>query len=151
MLTNGGNNERLFRAAWSFSGAPIPVGSYAHGQKWYDGAVAAANCTRAVDTLACLRAAPYEALYAYILTTPGKLSYQSLPSAWLPRVDGAFLEDTPPRPCWNVKAVPSSKGCLTPAAKVCTFRVPLRLSKPLGLIDLAFSFSYIGPASRHAG
>ena len=29
-----------------------------------------------------------------------------------------FLEDTPPRPRWNVKAVPSSKGCLTPAAKV---------------------------------
>ena len=62
-----------------------------------------------------------------------------------------FLEDTPPRPCWNVKAVPSSKGCLTPAAKVCVFRVPLRLSEPLGLIDFAFSRSYVGPAAGHAG
>ena len=31
-----------------------------------------------------------------------------------------FLDDTPPSPKWNTNAVPSSKSCLTPAAKVCT-------------------------------
>ena len=30
-----------------------------------------------------------------------------------------FLEDTPPNPKWNTKAVPSQKSCLTAAAKVC--------------------------------
>lgn len=29
-----------------------------------------------------------------------------------------FLDDTPPSPKWNTNAVPSSKSCLTPAAKV---------------------------------
>ncbi|KAF7984603.1 hypothetical protein HWV62_12801 [Athelia sp. TMB] len=95
MLVNDGNNEGLFRAAFSQSGSPIPVGSYTHGQKWYDGAVAATNCTAASDTLACLRAAPFETLQAYFLTTPGKLSYQALPSAWLPRADGKFLKEDP--------------------------------------------------------
>ncbi|KAF7976505.1 hypothetical protein HWV62_6309 [Athelia sp. TMB] len=95
MLINDGNTEGLFRAAFSQSGSPIPVGSYTHAQKWYDGAVAATNCTSASDTLACLRAAPYEALQGYFLTTPRKLSYQGLASAWLPRVDGKFLKDDP--------------------------------------------------------
>ena len=30
-----------------------------------------------------------------------------------------FLVDTPPKPKWDTNAVPSSKSCLTPAAKVC--------------------------------
>lgn len=76
MLLNDGNAEGLFRAAFSESGAPMPVGSYTHGQKWYDGAVEASNCTAAKDTLECLREADAEVLQAYFLTTPGKESYQ---------------------------------------------------------------------------
>ncbi|KZP03691.1 carotenoid ester lipase precursor [Athelia psychrophila] len=95
MLLNGGDNEGLFRAAWSMSGGPLPVGSYTHGQKWYDSAVAATNCTNTTDTLACLRAAPVDALQAYFLTTPSQESYQAFQSPWLPRVDGIFLKDTP--------------------------------------------------------
>ncbi|KZP11779.1 glycosyltransferase family 69 protein [Athelia psychrophila] len=95
MLLNDGDNEGLFRAAWSMSGGPLPVGSYTHGQKWYDSAVAATNCTDAGDTLGCLRAAPVDVLHAYFLTTPSKGSYQALQSAWLPRVDGTFLKDVP--------------------------------------------------------
>ena len=30
-----------------------------------------------------------------------------------------YLDDTPPNPKWDTKAVPSQKSCLTPAAKVC--------------------------------
>ncbi|KZP15052.1 alpha beta-hydrolase [Athelia psychrophila] len=95
MLLNDGNTEGLFRAAFSESGAPIPAGSYTHGQKWYDGAVEATNCTAAKDTLECLREADVGVLQAYFETTPSKLSYQALPSAWLPRVDGKYLKDDP--------------------------------------------------------
>lgn len=76
MLLNGGNNEGLFRAAFCESGAPLPVGSYTHGQKWYDGAVQATNCTAANDTLECLREADVEILQAYFATTPSELSYE---------------------------------------------------------------------------
>lgn len=76
MLLNDGDNEGLFRAAWSLSGAPIFVGNYTLGQAWYDETVKAANCTRAGDTLECLRKAPVEVLQGYFLTTPGKGSYQ---------------------------------------------------------------------------
>lgn len=76
MLLNDGNTEGLFRAAWMDSGAPIPVGSYTHGQKWYDGAVEHTGCAGAADTLECLRTVPYDALVAYFVTTPSKLSYQ---------------------------------------------------------------------------
>ncbi|KZP15031.1 alpha/beta-hydrolase [Athelia psychrophila] len=114
LVLNNGDTEGLFRAAWSMSGAPWPAGSYTHGQKWYNGAVAATNCTGATDTLQCLRDADVGALHDYFSTTPSKGSYQerisavcfrasfnerrigqALNSAWLPRVDGKFLKDDP--------------------------------------------------------
>ncbi|KAF7976789.1 hypothetical protein HWV62_5634 [Athelia sp. TMB] len=95
MLLNNGDNEGLFRAAFLLDGPPIPVGSYTHGQKYYDGAVIATNCTGANDTLACLRTAPAEALQAYFMTLPNKASYQSLGSSWVPRVDGKLLKEDP--------------------------------------------------------
>ncbi|KZP11766.1 hypothetical protein FIBSPDRAFT_711889, partial [Athelia psychrophila] len=62
MLLNGGDGERIFRAAWPVSGGHLPAGSYTHDQKWYDDAVAATNFTDRVDTLACLRGVPVGAL-----------------------------------------------------------------------------------------
>lgn len=75
MLLNNGNTEGLFRAAWMDSGAPISIGSYTHGQKWYDAAVQYTGCAGANDTLTCLRTVPYDTLQAYFLTTPSKFSY----------------------------------------------------------------------------
>ncbi|KZP03658.1 hypothetical protein FIBSPDRAFT_941398 [Athelia psychrophila] len=70
MLLNGGDGERIFRAAWPVSGGHLPAGSYTHDQKWYDDAVAATNFTDRVDTLACLRGVPVGALHSYFFTTP---------------------------------------------------------------------------------
>ncbi|KAF7976786.1 hypothetical protein HWV62_5628 [Athelia sp. TMB] len=95
MLLNNGNNEGLFRAAFSSSGSPLPIGSYTHGQKYYDGAVAAVNCTGSKDTLACLRTVPAAMLQAYFMALPDKASYQAIASPWLPRVDGKFLKEDP--------------------------------------------------------
>ncbi|KAI0265657.1 carotenoid ester lipase precursor [Gloeopeniophorella convolvens] len=89
MLTNGGNTEGLFRAAFMESGAPIPVGDLSHGQKFYDQFVASTNCSSAVDTLQC-EPNGY-CCYALRLT----LVIQSLDEAWLPRADGVFLPDDP--------------------------------------------------------
>lgn len=114
LVLNNGDTEGLFRAAWSMSGAPWPVGSYTHGQNWYNSTVAAVNCTGAADTLQCLREADATALQTYFSTTPSKGSYQvciravsfrgsftrrftgqALNTPWIPRVDGKFLKDDP--------------------------------------------------------
>ncbi|KAI9442990.1 alpha beta-hydrolase [Lactarius indigo] len=116
MLANGGNTEGLFRAAFMQSGSPTPVGDITNGQKYYDFLVARTNCTGSPDTLACLRAAPYEALQAAMDSTPSLFSFQvcgllptalqsfpshqliilqSLALAWQPLADGEFLTDHP--------------------------------------------------------
>ncbi|KAH9061817.1 alpha beta-hydrolase [Lactarius deliciosus] len=95
MLANGGKTEGLFRAAFMQSGSPTPVGDITNGQKYYDFLVARTNCSGSYDTLACLRAAPYEELKAAIDDTPSIFSYQSLALAWQPRADGVFLTDHP--------------------------------------------------------
>lgn len=76
MLTNGGNPEGLFRAAFMQSGSPIPVGDLTKGQKYYDALVQQTNCTGATDTLQCLREAPYEDLKAAINKSPSIFTYQ---------------------------------------------------------------------------
>lgn len=76
MVTNGGNTESLFRAAFMDAGSPIPAGSYKHGQKWYDIIVQGTGCAGKPDTLACLRAVPIDDLMAVIRTTPNKASYE---------------------------------------------------------------------------
>ncbi|KDQ62130.1 hypothetical protein JAAARDRAFT_203342 [Jaapia argillacea MUCL 33604] len=95
MLTNGGNAEGLFRAAFMESGSPIPVGDISHGQPYYDALVSETGCSGASDTLQCLRQVPYAQLMAAVDQSPGIFSYQSLVLAWVPRVDGVFLTDTP--------------------------------------------------------
>ncbi|KAH8989912.1 carotenoid ester lipase precursor [Lactarius hatsudake] len=95
MLANGGKTEGLFRAAFMQSGSPTAVGDITNGQKYYDFLVARTNCSGSYDTLACLRAAPYEELKAAIDDTPSLFSYQSIALAWQPRADGVFLTDHP--------------------------------------------------------
>lgn len=95
MVTNGGNNEGLFRGAFMQSGSPIPVGDITHGQVYYDDIVASVGCTAATDTLACLRTVSWAALSDAINATPMIFAYQSLNLAWLPRVDGIFLTEPP--------------------------------------------------------
>ena len=112
MLTNGGDPEGLFRGAFMESGSPVPVGDITHGQKDYDALVSATGCSSAVDTLQCLREAPFETLMDAVNQSPGIFSprvrsagllvltmltvvrvIQSLDLAWLPRADGVFLPD----------------------------------------------------------
>jgi len=95
MLTNGGNPDGLFRAAFMQSGSPIPVGDITNGQVYYDALVDETGCSSASDTLQCLREVPYETLLAAVNQSPGIFSFQSLVLAWMPRVDGVFLTDDP--------------------------------------------------------
>jgi carboxylesterase type B len=95
MLTNGGNPDGLFRAAFMQSGSPTPVGNITGGQPYYDFLVEYTKCSNCSDTLACLRAAPYDTLQAAINSTPSFLSYQSLVDVWQPLADGVFLTDHP--------------------------------------------------------
>ncbi|KAH9060195.1 Alpha/Beta hydrolase protein [Lactarius vividus] len=99
MLASGGNTEGLFRAAFMQSGSPTPIGDITHGQQYYDDLVERTGCSGSSDTLACLRAAPYEKLKAIIDSSKfrsGQLTNpESLAIAWQPRADGVFLADIP--------------------------------------------------------
>ncbi|OAX38437.1 alpha beta-hydrolase [Rhizopogon vinicolor AM-OR11-026] len=95
MITNGGNPEGLFRAAFMESGSPIPIGDITHGQGYYDFIVDQTGCAGSSDTLQCLREVPYDTLMNATKNTPNLFSYQSLAIAWLPRVDGVFLTADP--------------------------------------------------------
>ncbi|KAH9168387.1 carotenoid ester lipase precursor [Lactarius sanguifluus] len=83
MLTNGGNTGGPFRAAFMQSRSPTAV-----GQQRYDDLVESTGCLGSSDTLACLRAAPYQKLKTAMDSTPSLFVYQ-------PRVDGNFLADVP--------------------------------------------------------
>lgn len=76
MITNGGDTEGLFRAAFMESGAPIPVGDISHGQMYYDNIAAETGCSGSSDTLACLRTVPYADLKAAMDHAPGFFGYQ---------------------------------------------------------------------------
>ncbi|KAG2125805.1 Alpha/Beta hydrolase protein [Suillus clintonianus] len=95
MVTNGGDTEELFRAAFMESGSPIPVGDITHGQGYYDFIVNQTGCAGSSDTLDCLRDVPYDTLMDVVNQTPNLFSYQSLAFVWLPRVDGVFLTANP--------------------------------------------------------
>ncbi|KAG0703413.1 Alpha/Beta hydrolase protein [Suillus ampliporus] len=94
MVTNGGNTEGLFRAAFMESGSPFPVGDIAHGQTNYDFIVDQTGCAGSSDTLQCLREVPYNTLMLAANQIPNLLTYQGLPT-WFPQVDGAFLTAHP--------------------------------------------------------
>jgi len=95
MLVNKGDQEGLFRGAIMQSGGPIPVGDIEHGQEHYDQLVKNAGCDTSVDTLECLRTAPYARFKYAIDLSPDFFAYRGLALAWLPRVDGVFLTEPP--------------------------------------------------------
>ncbi|PPQ79365.1 hypothetical protein CVT25_002635 [Psilocybe cyanescens] len=97
MMTNGGNNEGLFRAGFMQSGAPLPIGNITKGtgQVYYDFISADTGCSASNNTLECLRALPFPVLKASVDKTPSFFSYLSLALIWHPSVDGVFLQDNP--------------------------------------------------------
>ncbi|KAN0142053.1 Alpha/Beta hydrolase fold [Lactarius tabidus] len=95
MVTNGGNTEGLFRAAFMQSGSPTPTSDITAGQPYYDFLVESTGCSGSSDTLECLRETPYDTLKAAVNKTPSVFSYQSVALVWRPRVDGIFLVDDP--------------------------------------------------------
>ncbi|KAJ4494661.1 carotenoid ester lipase precursor [Lentinula edodes] len=112
MVTNGGDTEGLFRAAFMQSGSPIPVGDITDGQAYYDTLVEATGCSESSDTLDCLRGVDYTVLKAAVDASPGIFAYQSLNLAWLPRADGVFLTDDPQKLVQQgqVSAIPIVSG-----------------------------------------
>lgn len=75
MVTNGGNNEGLFRAGIMHAGGPLPTGDIELQQPFYDMVVAHANCTDAEDTLECLRQIPADTLQKAGEAVPNILDY----------------------------------------------------------------------------
>ncbi|THH27529.1 hypothetical protein EUX98_g6648 [Antrodiella citrinella] len=100
MLTNGGNNEGLFRGAFMQSGSLLPLGDMQGAQVFYDNLVADAGCEGAFDTLRCLRYIPFHRLKAAMDKSPGFYAYQSLATSWWARADGKFL----PKPTYELAA-----------------------------------------------
>lgn len=76
MVTNGGDPEGLFRAAFMQGGSVIPTGDITNGQPYYDALVAETGCSGANDTLQCLREVPYDAFLDAVDQSPGLLAYQ---------------------------------------------------------------------------
>ena len=60
MVTNGGDNEGLFRAAVLSCGSLLPTGDMSTLQPSFDSIVAHAGCAAAEDKLRCLRGLPVE-------------------------------------------------------------------------------------------
>ncbi|EGO55199.1 hypothetical protein NEUTE1DRAFT_123682 [Neurospora tetrasperma FGSC 2508] len=87
------NGKPLFRGAIMNSGSIVPAGPVdcPKGQKVYDTVVKNAGCSGAADTLACLRALPYETFLKAANSVPGILSYNSVALSYLPRPDGKVL------------------------------------------------------------
>ena len=81
MLTNGGDNEGLFRAAIMHSGSPVPTGYIDNSivQSQYDALVEMVGCSEAPDTLECLRQAPSDTMVAAGSALPGVFDYTVSP------------------------------------------------------------------------
>ncbi|KAK6495227.1 hypothetical protein TWF481_003253 [Arthrobotrys musiformis] len=87
----------LFRGAIMNSGSIVPADPIdcPKGQKIYDTIVSVAGCSKAYDTLSCLREAPYEVLLNATSSVPSLLSYSSISLSYLPRPDGKVLVRSP--------------------------------------------------------
>ena len=75
MVTNGGDNEGLFRGAIMNAGSPVPTGDITELQQFYDQIVDHAGCSNATDTLDCLRNIPAANLTAAAATVPNLFDY----------------------------------------------------------------------------
>ncbi|TVY16163.1 putative secreted lipase [Lachnellula arida] len=97
LLLNDGNPEGLFRGAIAMSGGALKVDGQQRQQGVFDEMVRSVGCETASDKLSCVRAAPYDAVYAAVQEQPLYLGYTSLAEKWFPRPDGTFLKDSPHR------------------------------------------------------
>ncbi|KIJ10879.1 hypothetical protein PAXINDRAFT_16162 [Paxillus involutus ATCC 200175] len=95
MVTNDGNPDGLFRAAFMQSGSLLPVDNILQGQTYYDALVSETGCLNASDTLQYLREAPYEVLFDAGMCAYDRVSFKSLVLTWRPRVDAVFITDDP--------------------------------------------------------
>ncbi|KAJ7099185.1 Alpha/Beta hydrolase protein [Mycena epipterygia] len=95
LLSNNGTSSSLFHGAFMVSGSPWPSPTVADGQSIYDELVVANNCTKALNTLDCLRNVPFDDFLATVNKTPDLLSYWSLAFVWRPRVDGDIILSNP--------------------------------------------------------
>ncbi|KAK5110354.1 hypothetical protein LTR62_006062 [Meristemomyces frigidus] len=82
-----GRDDGIFRAGIMESGNPVNYNSYRTVQQYqpeYDALVNATNCSSAIDTLDCLRFAPFSTLNTIFNATAG--------NGWNPIVDGDFIQ-----------------------------------------------------------
>lgn len=90
LISYGGRDQGLFRAAIMESANPINPFRYNTPAEWdvyYDAITAAANCSRAADTVACLRAVPSDTLTAIFESDV----VDDIPS-WGMEIDGDFIQ-----------------------------------------------------------
>ncbi|KAF2278858.1 alpha/beta-hydrolase [Westerdykella ornata] len=98
-LFDGNNKYKgkpLFRAGIMNSGTVVPADPVdgEKGQQVYNKVVAAAGCSSASDTLACLRSKDYTTFLNAANSVPGILSYNSVALSYLPRPDGRTLTES---------------------------------------------------------
>ncbi|KAI0334608.1 carotenoid ester lipase precursor [Cubamyces sp. BRFM 1775] len=94
MVTNGGDNEGLFRAGWMESGTVQPAASIESLQPTFDAIASAVGCTPgSARVLDCLRAAPADAIKTAMDEQSAVFGYSGLSVPWSPRVDGVFLKE----------------------------------------------------------
>jgi len=86
---------RFFLIYSQQSGSPKRLPDVLDQQIYFDGLVAATNCTDATDRFKCLRQAPFSALQSAVDASPGMFSYQSMRLAWIPMVDGSLIPRNP--------------------------------------------------------
>lgn len=90
-------NQPLFRGAIMNSGSIVPADPVdcPKGQQVYDTVVETAGCSKAVNSLDCLRALDYTDFLNAANSVPGILSFSSVALSYLPRPDGVALTQTP--------------------------------------------------------
>ncbi|KAH6962147.1 triacylglycerol lipase [Ilyonectria sp. MPI-CAGE-AT-0026] len=90
IISYGGRDQGLFRGAIMENSGPINPFRYNSPAEWdvyYNAITRAANCSTAIDTLACLRTVPSEALNSIFASNVTA----SIPS-WGMEVDGDFIQ-----------------------------------------------------------
>lgn len=101
MVLYGGDNtykgKPLFRGGIMNSGSIVPADPVdgTKGQAIYNKVVSAAGCSKATDTLACLRSVDYTTFLNAANSVPGILSYNTVSLSYLPRPDGTALPASP--------------------------------------------------------
>lgn len=89
LISYGGRDQGLFRGAIMESANPINPFRYNSPAEWdvyYDAITAAANCSTATDTIACLRAVPSDTLTSIFASDVA----DAIPS-WGMEIDGDFI------------------------------------------------------------